>query len=122
MLFPIAKHFRLLRGADFNYPFQYWDGTPDSATMVDLSDSTGVWTITWTANGGGTTIYSTDDFTTSGVYFGSPYGSPATNGFITFHITAADTQEIPWTIATYTFDISDDVSNERLLTGGIGIT
>jgi hypothetical protein len=96
--------------------FKYLKGTSESGTQVDLTNCTGTWTITWTD---GSVAYTNDDSVDgTGVFFPNP-----PQGFINLTLSADATTEIPWTFATYTFDLIDPVNGEyRLLDGGIGIT
>lgn len=123
MLLPASKLLKVVKGVTFDYPFQYFIGTPQNFTIQNLTGWHGAWIITWESpgSGGQTTLTTGNSPGESGVFFGGPTDDPTT-GRIDLVIVPTDTAMIPWTIATYILNLTDPLNNEyQLLAGGIGV-
>lgn len=130
MILPAQKYLRVIRGATFDYPFQFLDAIEGDTTPIPLNGYTATWTITYD---GGQTVYSNvmpialgGQFATlvsqvgaiqigapgstatgrSGVIFGGT-GLDLSTGQIDMLITATDTANIPWTNATYLLEVTN---------------
>jgi hypothetical protein len=116
---PNQKLLKIIKGATFDYTFQFSLGQPGSSSTFNLTNYTGSWVIT--PGIGSPITYTTGGSAgASGVFFGGDAGDP-TNGMIDLVISASDTAVIPWTIGTYTFSIASGGVVTELLSGGIGI-
>lgn len=122
MLLPASKLLKVIGGVTFNYPFQYFLGSPQNFAIQNLTGWSGAWTITWTKPSPGRLTLTTGATPgTSGVFFGGP-SNDLTNGRINLVLVPTDTATIPWTVATYILNLTDPLNNVyQLLKGGIGV-
>ena len=101
MILPVLKNFTLAKGVGFSYPFQWNQGTPNSALPQNLTGYTASCPLT---NYNGTTTYQTlasgATQGTSGIFFGGQTNDP-TNGIITIVLIGSDITALPVTNARY---------------------
>lgn len=119
MILPVLKTFTLTRNVTFDYRFQWLQGVPPSAVPQNLTNWTGVLTITdWQGVNTLMTLRTGAVRGATGIYLGGTQADP-TNGIIDIIIQNIDSANITWPSARYTFDLTEPngVTNYNLLYG-----